>query len=103
MKRLTTLAGLAAAFTLAAIAPGAQADGARSTSCIVISGMLSCTTRWQRWEAQPPPPPTEQELAEIRERDRIWQARCQPVIRQDNFGVPRYHYAAPGCEYGKLN
>ena len=31
----------------------------------------------------------------------LWQARCHPVIRQDQYGVPRYHYAAPGCDLGK--
>jgi hypothetical protein len=102
MKRLTTLAGLAAALTLAAMAPTAQADAVRSTSCVMIRGLLSCTTRWHRVDTQPPQP-TEQELAEARERERIWTARCRPEIVQDGFGVPRYTYAAPGCEYGRLN
>jgi hypothetical protein len=102
MKRLTTLAGLAAAFTVAAMAPTAQADRVRSTSCIMIQGLLSCTTRWHRYDAEPPQL-TEQELAEARERERVWTARCRPEIRQDNYGVPRYIYAAPGCEYGRLN
>jgi hypothetical protein len=48
-----------------------------------------------------PPPKTEKELAEAAERERLWEARCRPVIRQDQYGVRRYHYAAPGCEYGK--
>jgi hypothetical protein len=48
-----------------------------------------------------PPPRTEKEIADAAERDRLWQARCKPVIRQDHYGVRRYHYAAPGCEYGK--
>jgi hypothetical protein len=48
-----------------------------------------------------PPPKTEKEVAEAAERDRLWVARCRPTIRQDQYGVRRYHYAAPGCEYGK--
>jgi len=48
-----------------------------------------------------PKPKTEKEVAEAAERDRLWVARCKPVIRQDQYGVRRYHYAAPGCEYGK--
>jgi len=48
-----------------------------------------------------PPPKTEKEVAEAAERDRLWQARCRPTIRQDQYGVRRYHYSAPGCEYGK--
>jgi hypothetical protein len=43
----------------------------------------------------------EQDITDAAARDRLWQARCRPVIRQDQFGVRRYHYAAPGCEYGK--
>ena len=48
-----------------------------------------------------PQPHTEKEIAESAERIRLWQARCRPVVRQDQYGVRRYHYAAPGCEYGK--
>jgi hypothetical protein len=33
-------------------------------------------------------------------RDRRWVARCRPVVRQDRYGVSRYHYAAPGCMFG---
>jgi hypothetical protein len=106
MKRLTTLAGLAAALMLStALSPAwspAWADGIRSTNCIAFHGMLSCTTKWQRWEPKEPPPPTEQELAEMRERERIWTERCKPVVHQDAYGVQRYTYAAPGCEFGRL-
>jgi len=49
-----------------------------------------------------PPPQTEKDVAEAAARDRLWQARCRPVIRQDAHGVRRYQYAAPGCEYGKF-
>ncbi len=48
-----------------------------------------------------PQPQTEQDVADAATRERLWQARCRPVIRQDQYGVRRYHYAAPGCEYGK--
>jgi hypothetical protein len=44
---------------------------------------------------------SEKDIADAAARDRLWQARCRPVIRQDQYGVRRYHYAAPGCEYGK--
>jgi hypothetical protein len=103
MKRLTTLAGFTAASMLAVALSPAWADGVRSTNCVAFRGMLSCTTKWQRWEPKELPPPTEQELAEMRERERIWTERCRPVIKQDALGVPRYTYAAPGCEFGRLN
>jgi len=33
-------------------------------------------------------------------RDRKWVARCHPVAEHDGYGVARYRYTAPGCEYG---
>jgi hypothetical protein len=48
-----------------------------------------------------PQPRTEKEIADAAERQRLWLARCRPVIRQDHYGVRRYHYAVPDCEYGK--
>jgi len=101
MKRLTTRVGLAAASMLAMALSPAWADGVRSTNCVFLGSLLSCTDRWQQ-EPKGPPPPTEQELAEMRERERIWTERCKPVIHQDAFGVQRYTYAAPGCEFGRL-
>jgi hypothetical protein len=35
-----------------------------------------------------------------RQLDRRWVERCRPIIEQDRYGVPRYHYAMPGCEFG---
>lgn len=32
--------------------------------------------------------------------DRKWRARCHPHVEADAYGVPRYHYSAPGCEFG---
>jgi hypothetical protein len=46
-------------------------------------------------------PQTPQDVAEATEQDRLWQARCRPTVQQDMFGINRYAYAAPGCEYGK--
>lgn len=99
MIRLTILAGIATVLMLSS----AQADATRSTSCIHNRGALSCVTNWQHWDPQIPQPPTEQEIAESRERERVWQARCRPTVWQDDFGVRRYAYATYGCEYGRLN
>jgi hypothetical protein len=38
--------------------------------------------------------------AEAAARDRQWRARCKPIIARDVFGVARYYYSAPGCEFG---
>ncbi|MEA2907234.1 MAG: hypothetical protein QOI12_4621 [Alphaproteobacteria bacterium] len=105
-KRPTTisLAGLAALLALAfALAGSAQADGIRKVTCYGGRHSVNCVETWQRWTPQPPAPPTAEELAQARERERQWEARCRPMLRQDNFGVARYVYAAPGCEYGKLD
>jgi len=33
-------------------------------------------------------------------RDHRWLARCRPVLEHDIYGVARYRYAAPDCEFG---
>jgi hypothetical protein len=40
------------------------------------------------------------EQARARGRYRRWADRCRPTIKQDQYGVPRYYYALPGCEFG---
>jgi len=96
------LAGLAATLALPIAASPAAAESTRSTNCINTRGSVSCVTRWQHWEAQPPKPPTEQELAEMRAREQQWQTYCRPYIWQDSLGVRRYGYSEPGCEYGRV-
>ena len=100
MRKTLTIAAVAASLLLPAAT--AQADGVRATSCINSWRSMTCVTNWRKWYPEPPKPPTEQEIAESRERDRKWQARCQPIIQQDGFGVARYTYAAPGCEFGRV-
>ena len=48
------------------------------------------------------PPANEKDVTDLAARERLWQARCRPVIRQDAYGVRRYQYAAAGCEHGKF-
>ena len=48
-----------------------------------------------------PPPASEAQAREIEKDERLWRDRCRPVIKQDRYGVNRYVYAAPGCEFGK--
>jgi hypothetical protein len=97
------IAGLAASFTL--LMPGAaQADKVRSTSCVGTYLSQSCVTRWRENVGNlhiiEVPPVPEQEIAASKERDRLWQARCQPEIRPDRYGVSRYVYSRPGCAFG---
>jgi hypothetical protein len=70
--------------------------GYGSGRCVVLRGRLV-----NPYVIEVPPPRSEKEIADAAERDRLWQARCKPVIRQDHYGVRRYHYAVPDCEYGK--
>jgi len=65
-------------------------------SCVEIRRELT-----NPYVIQVPPPATEKDVADAAARDRLWQARCKPIIRQDAHGVRRYVFAAAGCEYGK--
>ena len=96
-------------------------------NCVTSGGLLSCVTQWRfddgngpaavravpgdaaRRDAAPgdtiPPaaaPRDTRAAAEAGERERRWRERCRPVIRQDADGISRYHYAKPGCEFGKF-
>jgi hypothetical protein len=98
-----------AAFVLAAGLPAssAQADWIRNSSCMGNWGGVTCTTHWRKTFNNNPyviysvAPASEEEERAAEARDRKWLARCKPVIRQDHYGVSRYIYAAPGCEFGK--
>jgi O-acetyl-ADP-ribose deacetylase (regulator of RNase III) len=107
-KSKASLAGLAVLATL--VAPGAlspaQADGVRTFNCVGTRGSVSCTSTYRRGITNPyiiavPGPRTEQEIADSQRREKLWDARCKPDVRQDSFGVERYVYAARGCEFGK--
>jgi len=47
------------------------------------------------------PQATDKDAGDIEARERLWRARCRPTVREDAYGVRRYQYAAPGCEYGR--
>ncbi len=97
------VAGLAIMASLTAVAP-AQADSLRSTSCVGAGGSFSCVSVRRGSVPNPhiiPVQPTTEEIAAAEQRERQWVARCRPSLRQDNYGVSHYVYAAPGCEFGK--
>ena len=112
LPRVTTASftGLVAlASLMLTVAPSsAQTGGVTRTNCIGGYRNFSCVTTWRRGGVNPHitralQPTSEQESLEYQQRDKLWQARCRPVVRQDEYGVPRYHYAARGCEFGKLD
>jgi hypothetical protein len=71
------------------------------------SGAFSCVLRvgpaGHPYIRTVPQPQTEADKARQAERDHRWVERCRPVVGQDRYGVPRYHYAAPGCDFGVVN
>lgn len=91
------------AATLFTVAP-VQADNTRSTSCVGSRWSLNCVTTWRQGVVDPfvrdLEPRSEQEVAATKEREQKWRERCRPTARQDQYGVTRYVYARPGCEFG---
>lgn len=76
---------------------GAGSRHARgSTSCVEVRHELV-----NPFVIQIPQPHAEAEVREAENHERLWRARCKPVVKTDRYGVDRYTYAAPGCEFGK--
>ena len=110
MTRNIPIAVALAALALSMTAPARAESGAVAggVSCFgSIFGSRTCV--WNKGPMQHPhirtvPQPTSaEERARADARDKRWVERCSPRIRQDEFGVPRYVYAARGCEYGRLD
>jgi hypothetical protein len=93
---------LALVFMPAVPAPAQAADTVVG-GCLWSWGAYMCTERWSNGASngRERPAADPRDAAESAERERKWAARCKPEIRQDRFGVSRYRYAAPGCEFGK--
>jgi hypothetical protein len=93
---------LAVLTSVATFAP-AQAQEIVTGGCIGGSGAFNCTAIWAPYGnpfVRTVPPPTIAERARAKQHERRWVDRCHPAIQQDRYGVPRYHYAMPGCEFG---
>ncbi len=108
-----TLAVLAAVSTLAlgCLGTDASAQAPRTDtitgSCVFSPGTAHCVRQFRYNDAGNTgikhlgEPGTE--VAEARDREKAWESRCRPALRQDHYGVNRYVYAAPGCEFGRTN
>jgi Domain of unknown function (DUF6894) len=68
----------------------------RSVTCVASSGYPNGIAKILRIEASDQPG----DEANRAEREQKWIARCHPVRRPDKYGMTRYHYSAPGCEFG---
>ncbi len=101
-------AGLGAVLGLSAVlvplaSTAVRADGLAVGGCVGTHYSITCVTRWGGYSdpyIRLVPQQTEAEKAHGAEHDRKWHAHCKPVVVQDPYGVPRYEYAAPGCEFG---
>ena len=104
--RLTAIVTAALALPLITFASArpAMAEGVEIDSCINTERTTNCVT-WSAPADGPyiravPQPRDAAERARANQEDQRWVERCQPTIHQDRYGVARYHYAQPGCEFG---
>jgi hypothetical protein len=75
-------------------------------SCVFSGGAAHCVRQYRYGDSgnngvQSLKEPNPEDIAESRAREARWVARCKPQLRSDRYGVNRYVYAAPGCEYGQ--
>lgn len=73
-----------------------SASGTSSDSCVEIRRELT-----NPYVIQVQPPQSTEDIRAANERERLWRARCRPVVKEDKNGVSRYAYSAPGCDHGK--
>jgi hypothetical protein len=105
-SRTAAYAGAALACSLIASVTfsSAQAQEVVIGGCVGGSHAVNCTAIWASagdpFIRHVPQPTDPEENARARERIRRWADRCRPSISQDRYGVPRYYYTLPGCEFG---
>ena len=85
-----------------------QPAGVSTYNCYGTRNMTSCVETYRKGAFNPhvisiPGPQSDEERKATEARDRRWAERCRPMVRQDRYGVPRYSYGSPGCEYGRLD
>ena len=112
-RRFSPLAWLAALAVLAlsmlaAPARSEPGDGTYTWDCFGSRYSRSCVSIFRGGRTNPhvinvPGPTSTDEIAAAEARDRRWFERCSPVVRQDRYGMPRYTYSVPGCEFGRLD
>jgi hypothetical protein len=98
-------ASVSAAIVLALAAfTSAYAGTVVDLSCVGPAKSFNCAAQWgtagDPYVRQVPEALGEADKARLAARDHKWLARCRPAIERDRYGVARYYYAAPGCEFG---
>jgi hypothetical protein len=84
----------------------ADADTVGVGGCTGGRGSINCVFRvgpaGDPYIRTVPQPENETDKERATARDHKWIDRCHPTIAQDRYGVPRYRYAAAGCEFGVI-
>jgi hypothetical protein len=91
---------------LLALILASPVQAADNLSCVWGAGIASCTylentNGGGAKIVRVPRPTSAEDVADAEAREAAWMKRCHPVVIPDQFGVGRYHYSAPGCEYGR--
>lgn len=105
---LTVLMVCAAARAAGNEAPGNAADneaaGSQVGGCVGSWDTFNCVWRWganrDPYVRQIPEPASDADKGISTEREHRWEQRCRPQIAVDRYGVGRYVYSEPGCEFG---
>jgi hypothetical protein len=100
-----SVAQLGAAIILSVVTfRSAEAGGVVNLSCVAGARSFNCVAQYATagdpYVRTVPEALGEGEKAHVAARDRKWVTHCRPVVEYDRYGVARYQYAAPGCEYG---
>ncbi len=96
-----------AAFALSVVTlTAADAEMSGTGGCVGGRGGFNCAFRagppGDPYIRPVPQPENDGDKDRAAARDRKWIEHCRPTIAQDRYGVPRYHYAAVGCEFGVI-
>ena len=102
-SRSIALAGAAMVLSVLTLT-SAHAGGVAVFGCVGGARSFNCAGQWgiarDPYVRAVPEALGEAEKAQAVARDRKWLTHCHPVVERDYFGVARYQYSAPGCEYG---
>ncbi len=92
------------ALTLFVGVASASAQEVESFGCIGSRFTINCTSRigpaGDPFVRVVPAPANDAAAKRSLERERRWVDRCRPTLVPDGYGVSRYTYASPGCEFG---
>lgn len=93
--------------------PQSARAGERTESCVFSGGLMNCVKQWSREHHRRTFPhiikaPAADladagDAARSDQHYRRWLRRCRPVLKTDQYGVGHYHYAARGCEFGRVD